>query len=167
MKKIRHSFLKGFNAVLMAVLTLFGFSNCDRGGLDMYGTPSADFIIKGAVVDKTTNQPIEGIQVKIVEVFVDNQNNEHIRYQTKSTTDAGGNFEIIERGYMMGFSLSARISDIDGAENGLFEDKVIELDMRNAERTRPGRGWFSGEFTKNLDVQLTPKEEEKEDENIN
>jgi hypothetical protein len=66
-------------------------------------------------------------------------------------------------------SASIHFSDIDGAENGLFENKAIELNSEDFEQTRPPSGnWFMGEFTKNLDtVQLTPKEEAEEDENKN
>ena len=53
MKKISSSFLKSFNWLLTSVLMLLGFSTCDsEPGAAMYGTPHADFTIKGKVVNQ-------------------------------------------------------------------------------------------------------------------
>ena len=144
----------------MTILALFGFTNCDRMGRDMYGTPHADFVIKGTVENIENNQPIEGIQVKFIErLFIDMNGNEHIRYEITNTNEDGF-FRF--QGTDVGFSdENPRLRFID--ENGVFAEKTKEFDWEDAVRTRPRRGWFSGEFTKRLDVQLTPKQEEEND----
>ena len=64
MKKISSSFLKSLNWLLTSVLMLLGFSTCDsEPGAAMYGTPHADFTIKGKVVNQE-NMPIPDIEIK-------------------------------------------------------------------------------------------------------
>jgi putative lipoprotein (rSAM/lipoprotein system) len=168
MKEFNRFFLRHFNAILVVLLGVFGFSSCnsnleDEGGLLMYGTPTANFKIKGTVVDETNKQPIEGIQVKIISTFTDNNDKEHIVFETENITNTKGNFEFIIP-KIDGLPLSAHISDIDGEKNGLFEDKIIEIDLKDAEKTKPGdNSWFIGEFTKTLNVELTPKAEETDE----
>ena len=64
MKKISSSFLKSLNWLLTSALMLLGFSTCDsEPGAAMYGTPHADFTIKGKVVNQE-NMPIPDIEIK-------------------------------------------------------------------------------------------------------
>ena len=74
MKKISSSFLKSLNWLLTSVLMLLGFSTCDsEPGAAMYGTPHADFTIKGKVVNQE-NMPIPDIEIKcLVEHHGDNR----------------------------------------------------------------------------------------------
>ena len=74
MKKISSSFLKSFNWLLTSVLMLLGFSTCDsEPGAAMYGTPHADFTIKGKVINQE-NMPIPDIEIKcLVEHHGDNR----------------------------------------------------------------------------------------------
>jgi putative lipoprotein (rSAM/lipoprotein system) len=156
MKKVKHLFLKNFSAILIAVLALFGFTSCDRmrGGLDMYGTPTANFKVKGAVVSAVDKEPIEGIQVKLIKKqIVDGE--ERILFQSESvTTDAKGSFEFTE---IPQTTFEAHFSDIDGAENGLFENKAIVIDHKKAVIVQ-------GKLTKTLNVELTPKREDIDEE---
>ena len=73
MKKISSSFLKSLNWLLTSVLMLLGFSTCDsEPGAAMYGTPHADFTIKGKVVNQE-NMPIPDIEIKcliLLESFI-------------------------------------------------------------------------------------------------
>ena len=163
MKKINRSFLKKFNAILVALLAVFGFARCERVQPLEYGTPQVDFVVKGTVVDKTNNQPIEGIKVKLfkgwfTDIYGDNQYVYHAE-----NTDENGAFKI--RGSDVDLPQPrVRFVDIDGDENGLFEDKTVEFDWKDAEQTRPPSGfWNSGEFTKVINAGLTPREEEADE----
>jgi putative lipoprotein (rSAM/lipoprotein system) len=158
MIKLNHSFSKGINTVLVVLLGVFGFTGCEliQTNRMEYGTPTADFKVKGAVVNAVDKKPVEGIQVKIIDKYTDVDGKEYITFQSKSITDAQGNFEIYEKNAFAYGTLTARVSDI---ENGLFEDKDIEFDFKDAEKTKSGKGWYSGELTKTLNVELTPKEE--------
>ena len=166
MKNLNHIFLKKFNAVFVALLALFGFSACILNEpKSMYGTPQVDFVVKGTVVDKTNNQPIEGIKVKLFKGwFTDIYGNNQYVYHAENT-DENGVFKI--RGTGVGLPQPrVRFVDIDGDENGLFEDKTVEFDWKDAEQTRPPSGfWNSGELTKTINARLTPREENNEKSN--
>jgi putative lipoprotein (rSAM/lipoprotein system) len=165
MKKLNHSFLKKFNTVLVALLGLFGFStalvSCNYGTIPCeYGVPTAEYVIKGGVVDKATGSAISGIKVEVV-----NSDNEYFVYRNpnnKDTTDVYGNFEILIREFPLSNRLfTAFISDIDSIENGWFNDTTINFNSQNFVQTKPGDNrWYDGEFTKTLNVELTEKTEE-------
>ena len=149
---------------MIALLGVFGFSGCEniRYEKAMYGTPQTDFVVKGLVVDKIENQPIEDIQVKLIKhSFVDMNGKEHIVYQATNTNE-DGSFKL--QGSFTFLPENSEVRFID--ENGVFAEKTKEFDWEDAERTRPGSGfWDSGEFTKTLDtVQLELREDEEEDE---
>jgi len=177
MEKVKKLFLRKCNAVLIALLGMFGFSGCyneNGGGPElMYApvTPSAGFVIKGAVMNKIDKQPIEGIQVKIAVTFVNANDEEQTVYlEPKKQTDEEGSFKLRKQGVLENilqsdvFSAAVHFSDIDGEKNGLFENKVVGLNIEDFEETKPPSGhWFLGEFTKRLDVKLTPKQEEEND----
>ena len=172
MKKVKQLFLKSGSAILVALLGIFGFSSCDSengGGKLMYGTPQTYFsskIVKGTVVNKETQQPIEGIEVRIVGTFIDARGNERISYfQPKKLTDEEGRFKLQGADTFLGneaFSAAIHFSDIDGEKNGLFKNKTVGLDIENFEETKPPSGWFLGEFTKTMHVKLRPIMEDEE-----
>ena len=163
MKKVKQLFLKKCNAILIALLGVFGFSGCERYGLLEYGSPQVDFIVKGTVESKIERQGVGDIRVKILDVFINPTNgDEHPRVVAVGVTNEDGTFKV--RSSDAWFSENARARFID--ENGVFAEKTKEFDWADAVRTRPGDGrWFEGEFTKTLDtVQLELREDEEEDE---
>ena len=57
MKKLNRSFLKKFNAILVVLLAVFGFSGCNPDEPDdtrrpMYGTFQTEFVVKEKVADQ-------------------------------------------------------------------------------------------------------------------
>ena len=62
--KINRVIIKGINLALAGILSLLGFVGCQKNApLDEYGSPYADYTVKGTVVNKATGKPIEGIRV--------------------------------------------------------------------------------------------------------
>ena len=59
MKKL----IKQANWLLAGLLTLLGFSGCHKTDEVEYGTPFADYIVKGKVLNKSTGKPVKGIRV--------------------------------------------------------------------------------------------------------
>ena len=174
MEKMKQLFLRKCNAILIALLGVFGFSGCNNYGEMMYGTPQTYFstkIVKGTVVNKETLQPIEGIEVRIVGTFTDAQGNEHISYfQPKRLTDEEGHFKLQNADTFLGneaFSAAIHFSDIDDERNGLFKNKTVGLDIESFEETKPPSGWFLGEFTKTMHVKLRPITDEKDYDKTN
>jgi len=158
---MKQLFLKKCNAILVALLGVFGFSGCEIHGRLEYGTPHVDFVIKGTVESKVERQGVGDIRVKILDVFIDPNGGEHPGIVAVGVTNQDGVFSI--RGSDVVLPRNARARFID--ENGVFAEKTKEFDWEDAVRTRPARGWSSGEFTKTLDtVQLTKRTDEDYDD---
>jgi len=166
MKKNK-TLIKTLNLVLTSLLAIFGFSNCEPR-LE-YGTPNADYSVKGKVVNKEDSKPVKGIRVgyrpfpemalmygvlpvpyKPLAADTTNVNGEY---------DFTGNFTL---GDISEDDTPIYVQDIDGDENGLFRDTVINVNFENAVRTGKKTDWYDGELTVNLDVELTPKKEGNE-----
>jgi putative lipoprotein (rSAM/lipoprotein system) len=160
MKKINQSFLKSFNAILVALLALFGFANCDRMGLDMYGTPtpeygvpSVDFIVKGKVINEVDGKAVEGIRISrrfAGAITLYGTLTPGFEEKSPVYTDKNGNFLTT---LYSPFAFALEFQDVDGEKNGAFKDTTIFVQFDE------------GKHILNLDVKLKPKEEEKEDTN--
>ena len=159
---MKQLFLKKCNAILVALLGVFGFSGCEIVGRAEYGTPQVDFIVKGIVESKVERQGVGDIRIKILDVLINPTNgDEHPRIVAVGVTNEEGAFKV--RGSGVDLPENARARFID--ENGVFAEKTKEFDWQDAVRTRPARGWFSGEFTKTLEtVQLTKRTDEDYDD---
>lgn len=134
------------------LLTLLGFSSlagCEPAL--MYGSPSADYEVKGKVLD-ADGDPIKGIKVSVSE----NQ------YHSQSTQSLeNGVFKVtIETIPFDKLKLTAQ--DIDGAENGgEFEEKTIELDFSKV-KFEGGDGWYSGKKSLEQNIVLEEKAADEE-----
>lgn len=60
---MKNKSLKFFDKIVMALLGLFPFfSGCDEPR-EMYGTPTADYLIKGTITDEQTTTPVKDIKL--------------------------------------------------------------------------------------------------------
>ena len=66
-------FNRWYNAVLSTLLTMLGFGACSDSVVE-YGTPNADFQIKGQVTYEG-GIPIPGIRVRAPYSYIDGENN--------------------------------------------------------------------------------------------
>ena len=117
----------------------------------MYGTPIVTFSVKGNVTD-TDGRPIKGIRVKV-------------DYYTSTLTDEQGKFGF-DKVQMIGFGNDSfnkqlEFQDIDGEENGSFEDKEINVTfIRDKDVQRDT--WYFGDYkAKDTDVVLQTKSEKE------
>jgi putative lipoprotein (rSAM/lipoprotein system) len=168
MKKI----IKTTNWILAGCLSLLGFVSCTKALvlygvpddiLPEYGTPNADYTVKGAVVNKVTGKPIKGIRVGyssenlVTEYGVIQQSYSQSPYVL---TNEEGEFKLTNNIFPVN-EIPVFVEDIDGEENGLFQSEQIQVDFTKAEHTKKGDRWYSGEYTVTMNVELT---EMKEDE---
>lgn len=115
----------------------------------MYSTPTVTFSVKGKVTD-TDGKPIEGIRVKV-------------DYYTSTLTDEQGKFGF-DKGEITGFggdsfNQQVEFQDIDGEENGSFEDRKIEVRFIRNEDTQ-NEEWYYGDYkAQDTDVVLQTKSE--------
>lgn len=163
MSKYKRQLIKGTNWALAGLMGLLGFTRCSTDSpVDMYGTPWSRYIIKGAVTDKATGKPIEGVEVKIaIPDSIAYYYPEELKNSWKTTTDGEGEFKLSDTPESYVKEIPIVVSDIDGAKNGLYQSDTIYVDYKGATQTEKGKGWYNGEFTKTIQIQL---EEEKPDE---
>ena len=158
MKMNRRTFLIKMNWILAGILGMLGFAGCTRYGPYEYGSPHADFTVKGSVVNKATGKPIEGIQVGYQDI--------HLMYGIPSTsympkaavsTNAKGEFKLTDRFDAINNdkTLPVYVKDIDGESNGLFQPETLQVDFSNAEHSGKSKNWYYGEYTVNINVELT------------
>jgi putative lipoprotein (rSAM/lipoprotein system) len=147
MSKLNRSFLKKFNAFLIALLAFFGFSSCNNS------SPDSEFAIKGQVTNVVDGKGIEGIHVMSGRMIV--REGPILMYGTlpidfnpelATLTDKNGNFFVLVNDTTGGVYL--RFSDIDGEENGSFWNDMRFVRFEN------------GKNVANFDIALTPRTDE-------
>ena len=165
MKTNRREFIKKMNRALAGIISMLGFGGCDIIGAKEYGTPHADYTVKGTVVNKATGTPIKGIRVGYnIPYFGTLYGVIPTPYEPKAsvTTNAKGEFKLTDRFHAGEYQtengkpiLPVYVEDIDGEENGSFQNELLQVDFTNAERSGKAKSWYKGEYTVNLNVELT------------
>jgi putative lipoprotein (rSAM/lipoprotein system) len=167
MKRMNKTVLKSFNVLLAALLGILGFTNCETR--EEYGTPHSDYIVKGKVVDKATGKSVSGLKISLFDYRIalmygtpqpDFKTITFTGYENK--TDSKGAYQFDGNSFysikeVENLPLSMHISDIDGAENGVYGDTIIEVNFKDAQRTKKASGWFDGEYVKNVNIELPEK----------
>lgn len=142
MKKIA---LKTYGKLLAFILSFFGLSNCDIVEPRVeYGTPSADYIVKGKVIVEGTNTPIEGIGI----IVPDRQQK---NYGDTVYTDARGEYTIELKGVFPFGTEKMKViaKDLDEDKNGLFQADSTEISFTKNDLVKKGSGnWHEGTYQK-------------------
>lgn len=118
------------------LLALLGVASCDSDSIKCeYGTPNADFQIKGKVTDMENN-PIKGIQVKTPESFG----------VTQAYTSADGTFDVTFKDFPPSNNNKINLTfiDIDGVDNGDFADKTESIQVTQVGEA--SGSWYEGSF---------------------
>mgnify|MGYP005933250789 FL=1 len=155
MKKVSTSLLKSINWLLGGILALLGFSACD-GGADMYGTPYANFTIKGKVVNEGS-APIPDIEIKCLAEHHGDSRSWFDTIPAVSTSSAGTftcQFEEFPTG-----KLRIIATDVDGALNGSYKKDSTDITVSGNDYKGGKGGWFKGSVEKEVNFIL--KEEIK------
>jgi len=159
MKTTRRAFLKKMNWALAGIIGMQGFVSCIE-----YGSPYTDYSVKGAVVNKVTKKPIQGIRVGYDCVLCARAmyGVPPTPYQPKSyvTTNAKGEFKLTERNWSGEPPSFVFVEDTDGEENGLFQSEILQISFKDAVHSGKPKSWYGGEYTLTLNVELTEKEKE-------
>lgn len=140
MKKV---VLKTYAKALTAFFTLLGtITGCEfiQPRVE-YGTPSADFVVKGKVMDKSSQKPITDI--RIIHKTGYTPANDTVK------TNANGEFELkfVE---FPGVNHWIYVEDLDGTENGgLYAPDSLIVNSAQMKRIKKGSGnWNEGVFEK-------------------
>ena len=130
----------GFISMLLALLGV-GATSCIVPC--MYGTPNADWTVKGKVVDEA-GKPVAGLQVVLGNQY---ENSEQVIYDQNYwpldtlQTGTDGVYQVDQQGFPLNY-LRVDIHDIDGeAGGGEFADASLILHDIKFE---DGKGWYEG-----------------------
>lgn len=139
-------------------IALLGFSACDDS--TEYGTPSAEYKINGKIVS-LEDEPIQNIQV-VLQTERAHQTSMRVGYYVDGDTtytDKKGLFKFDTGRISREESLVIHFDDIDGAENGEFEDGHTTIHFNRFD-FKGGDGWFCGKVEKQLEtITMNPKSE--------
>lgn len=133
--------LKRSNALISALLCLLGFNTaCDINGRYEYGTPNADFVVKGTVKSLETNQPVPQIKVKAG--------------SDSAYSDASGKYEVVYKSFPQSQDVLVQFTDADGTSNGVFQPLDTIVKFENPEFEDGSGSWYQGKTEKTVNVSL-------------
>ena len=150
---------KVYTKVLAALLAWLGFSgtvvSCNGNGVfgspsPEYGVPSATFKVRGVVVSDTDSTPIQGIRAVLSEKSSYESEENFYEIGGAVFSNNSGNFNVAGASFPRKEILYVKLTDVDGDENGLFADKVVEADFRNVTFTGGSGNWYEGQAEINL-----------------
>lgn len=150
----------GFFAMLLALLGIGGCQDLpeEEEMRLMYGTPTAQFSVKGKVTDEKGNA-IQGLQVILGNRFYDNSSvtyDHHYFPVDTLTTDSDGVYQFESSRIFPIENLQVDVNDIDGAAGGGEFNSATTV-VRNIEY-KDGNGWYRGKADiKVSDIKLEKK----------
>jgi len=126
-----------------------------------YGTPHADYEIKGTVTDSITASPIQNARIIITQnhsYLNGGQTLIHINTLAIKQTDSAGKYDILVGSFPLEeVSFQLKVDDTDGSVNGgEFVSQAKEVLFLRSELTG-GKSWYSGKAAKTIDIKLKKK----------
>ena len=133
--------------IIKFLLICLGFKSvvACHGATEEYGTPYAEYEVKGRVSD-AEGTPVQGIRVSMGE-------SQSSYLDSVAVTDAEGRFHVIHGTFpFRDNTFEMQFTDIDGeAGGGLFEEQTVTV---QAEMTEEGDGWDEGDYAVKEDVNV-------------
>lgn len=129
--------------ILFAALGAVGIAGCDNNRQEcMYGVPTQDYTLRGTVTD-LQGSPLRGIEVTN-EVFSDT-------IVTKEDGCYSFHWEDFPHD---GATHSLTLRDLNGTEDGHYEDTTVEYSFRNIEPEGGRNVWYNGEAILDLNIKM-------------
>ncbi|MDR0977288.1 MAG: radical SAM-associated putative lipoprotein [Prevotellaceae bacterium] len=144
MNKEKQTWLTAVNRLLLGVLTVLGFTQCDGIGRVEYGTPTCDFKVKGKVQNEQ-EEVISNARV-ITRMLYDGK---VVDYPPSDTLDvkADGTYEANYKGMLSAFKFRVVCQD----PSGTYKADSTEVEV---EPTGGDGHWYQGSDTKEVDFTL-------------
>lgn len=163
MKFIRLKTLRNYNLIITTLMAMLGFATaCDIiNSYDEYGCPNADFIVKGKVTSKITGESLTSIKVVLGDAYT--SNDKIYFYGIDSLiTDNQGNYEVQSSSTPSDtITYVIHFEDIDGTENGSFQSLDTSITVIDPQFIGGDGDWYQGKVTQELNIELTPSNEDK------
>jgi len=149
---MKNLFLKHFDKIILSLLAILGFAACEP--MAEYGTPSADFIIKGTVTDSISSSPVANIRV----IRGDSATYSYPLFDT-IYTDATGKYEMSVNSFPVESpTFRLKVDDIDGGQNGGdYQSKTVKVVFTSSDWIETKSGWYAGKAQKTVDIKLKKK----------
>ena len=149
-----------YNAVLTTLLSVLGYgcsSSYDDTIICLYGTPSADYILKGQVTDEA-GMPVKNIQTS-AKMISKTEAGIYTGEISSGQTDEAGRYELKYEG-MARSDVKIVLEDVDGEANGgEFLSDTLDVDFSKAVKVGEGDNhWYSGKYELTTDVKLKKKQ---------
>lgn len=130
------------NWLLAAATGLLGINVGCHSFAAMYGTPWAEFEVKGRVTNQH-GEPIQGISVSA--------------YTDTVTSNAAGRYDLTFSNVPWG-DIPLHVKDVDGTENGSYQDTVVNIPLDEVQYEDGDNDWYMGHATINQDIVLKVQE---------
>ena len=149
---MKNLFLKPFDKIILSLLAILGFTQCEVAY--EYGTPSADFIIKGTITDSISSTPIPNIRI----IRGDSTSYSYPLFDT-IYTDVNGKYQTTAGAFPVESpTFHLKIDDIDGAQNvGYFQRKTVEVVFTSSDLIEKKSGWYAWKAQKTVYIKLKKK----------
>ncbi|MDL2304151.1 radical SAM-associated putative lipoprotein [Bacteroides sp. OttesenSCG-928-D19] len=161
MKKWNRKLIRGTNWALAGLMSLLGFSSCV--GADEYGTPYAEYIVSGKVID-ADGKGLDNIKITIPSI-------EHCS-ELQSGREPGTHVQTIEQHYELVYSKSngefeynyngwpsdtvkIKMKFEDLIKSTIEQDSTIVTFLRS--ELKGGKGWSEGKAKKKIQIELKRK----------
>ncbi len=149
METLKIKFIKAHSFLFKIMLGLIGITSCKQAAL--YGTPHADFIVKGNIQSKAENKPIAQIQVLM-------SSDSLFRRKDSINSDDKGNYHVRWSEFPVSQKFYLRFIDKDGMSNGgEFKTKDTAILFKDPKFIGGDGDWYSGKTEQTLDIKLTNK----------
>ena len=156
MKKLNRKLIRGTNWALAGILSLLGFSGCDKIFQMEYGSPSADFKVTGRVTDEE-GRPLSG--VRIVAPNVDGKLGKQAYPSPQDTTYTDPDGKYTYR-YNAGFapdSLYLKLRYEDPTARPAYDSDSVTVGFAKGDLKGGDNRWFEGAAEKEVNVTLKRK----------
>ena len=149
---MRKKVLQSSNRIIAFLMAVLGFASACKDAVIVaaYGSPHADFIVKGNISSAQDNTILKGIRV-IAKV------SDYANDCDTVKTDATGNYST-KVSSLPDTKVKLNLTDIDGVDNGSFEPLDTLVTFTNARFTGGDGNWYSGTTEKVLNLKMKPKE---------
>jgi putative lipoprotein (rSAM/lipoprotein system) len=146
------------NAIIAALLSLTGCT-FDIQSPAEYGTPSADFVVRGKV-SSDAGQPAPNVAVVMRKQLGTDDDGRPQFYKVDSAgTDSNGSYRVKEQGaFPEDQAYRLTFSDVDGSANGALKDTTVTVEFTNPKFTGGDGSWSRGEAEREVNIQLRPEE---------
>jgi putative lipoprotein (rSAM/lipoprotein system) len=152
LSEMKIKLLKKYNRLIALLLSLLGFTTaCFIIGGAEYGTPHADFIVRGSVVSEKDSRPIKNIRVIM-------HDSTSIYYRDSINTDLNGVYTLKLSGFPLSKNFNIDLKDIDGTDNGEFQNLDTIVKFINPVFTGGNKHWYNGQTQQEFDIKMKPKQ---------